>query len=123
MFSANLKAALFATLSAAAVVKAYNGTATLGFFPDIQNCFCGPFNGPYAVAIPTDIAAAEGKICCNSQIKFEYGGKTTTAVFSGFYDSNPGNDLQDCALSPLPFAALAGHPWDVYLEGVTWEFM
>lgn len=50
----------------------------------------------------------------------EHGGSTTTAIFSGIYDGGAGTE--NVALSPLPFAALAGFPEDTSVADVTWFF-
>ncbi|KAJ7065734.1 hypothetical protein C8F01DRAFT_1228962 [Mycena amicta] len=105
-------------VSAASLANAYNGTAALGFY-NVVNCACPPWNGPYAIAIPSSLIG--DKTCCNDQVSLSYLDQTTTAVFSGYYDAGEG--AQDVALSPLAFGALSGHPWETALENTVWEFL
>ncbi|KAJ7458551.1 hypothetical protein FB451DRAFT_1273420 [Mycena latifolia] len=109
---------LLAAVSAAVAVNAFSGTANLGFY-ETTNCPCPPWNGPFAVAIPSNTVG--DKVCCNDQITFTYLDQTTTAVFSGTYDAGAGTE--DVALSPAAFAALAGHPQDTSISPVTWSFL
>ncbi|KAJ7430947.1 hypothetical protein B0H11DRAFT_2133433 [Mycena galericulata] len=114
---------LLATIVAAVFVgtaKAtnYTGTAHLGFY-NTTVCTCPPWNGPYAVAIPSQLVGSA--VCCNDEITFSYEGETTTAVFSGIYVAGEGTE--DVALSPSAFAALAGWPQETSLSPVTWSFL
>ncbi|KAJ7189653.1 hypothetical protein GGX14DRAFT_484551 [Mycena pura] len=111
------KRSLLALALIVAVANAFNGTANLGFY-DVNNCFCPPFNGPFAIAIPSTLARSA--TCCNDQITLSYLGQTTTAVFSGFYDAG---EAEDIALSPNAFAALASFPWETALTPVSWSFL
>ncbi|KAF7366211.1 hypothetical protein MVEN_00498300 [Mycena venus] len=112
---------LIGTVNAQAVN--YTGTANLGFYQSTA-CGCPPFNGPYAVAIPSNLVG--DAVCCEDSVTFivaggpEHGGSTTTAIFSGIYDGGAGTE--NVALSPLPFAALAGFPEDTSVADVTWFF-
>ncbi|KAJ6484292.1 hypothetical protein DFH09DRAFT_1211446 [Mycena vulgaris] len=111
---------LLAAVSAAMVLgtaHAFNGTAHLGFY-GTTNCGCPPWNGPYAVAIPS--ALVGDAVCCNDAITITYLDKITTAVFSGIYDA--GADTQDVALSPTAFAALGGFPEETEHSPVSWSF-
>ncbi|KAJ7458539.1 hypothetical protein FB451DRAFT_1182727 [Mycena latifolia] len=109
---------LLAAVSAAVAVNAFTGTANLGFF-GTTSCECPAFNGPFAIAIPSNTVGT--KVCCNDQITLTFEGQTTTAVFSGTYDAGAGT--QNVALSPAAFAALAGSPEDTSLSPVTWSFL
>ncbi|KAJ7823725.1 hypothetical protein B0H14DRAFT_2689307 [Mycena olivaceomarginata] len=112
--------ALLSAVAAAIFVgtaTAFNGTATLGFY-DTANCGCPPWNGPYAVAIPRELAGTE--VCCNVGITLTYLDNTVDAVFSGYYDDATGTE--NIALSAAAFAALAGHPEETSLAPVAWSF-
>jgi hypothetical protein len=108
--------------------------ATLGFY-DTANCGFPPWNGPYAVAIPRELAGTE--VCCsvgitltckhsldptrsNNSIKITDLDNTVDAVFSGYYDDAIRTD--NIALSAAAFAALAGHPEETSLAPVAWSF-
>ncbi|KAJ6620163.1 hypothetical protein B0H10DRAFT_1946229 [Mycena sp. CBHHK59/15] len=107
------KKALLTAVSTATGIgtaHAFNGTATLGFY-QVVNCFCPPWNGPYAVAIPSTLVGSA--TCCNDQITLTYLDQTVSAVFSGIYVAGEGTE--DIALSPDVFGALAGHPWETAL--------
>ncbi|KAJ6616353.1 hypothetical protein B0H10DRAFT_1400212 [Mycena sp. CBHHK59/15] len=111
---------LLATISAAMLIgtaNAFNGTANLGFY-GTTNCGCPPWNGPYAVAVPSDLVGSA--VCCNDAVTLSYLGKSIPAVFSGIYDAGAGS--QNVALSPTAFAALAGFPEETSLSPVTWSF-
>ncbi|KAJ7698330.1 hypothetical protein B0H17DRAFT_1050790 [Mycena rosella] len=108
---------LLAAVSTAVAVNAFNGTANLGFY-DTSNCGCPPWNGPFAVAVPSNTVG--DAVCCDDSITISYLGQTTTAVFSGIYEAGAGTE--NVALSPSAFAALAGWPEDTSLSPVTWSF-
>ncbi|KAJ6474001.1 hypothetical protein C8R47DRAFT_1199562 [Mycena vitilis] len=111
-FLATISVALFVGTAAA-----FNGTANLGFY-GTTSCPCPPWNGPYAVAIPSALIGSE--VCCNVGISLTYLGQTVDAVFSGTYDEGEGTE--NIALSPAAFAALAGFPEETSLDGVAWSF-
>lgn len=108
--------------------------ANLGFF-GTTNCGCPPFNGPFAVAVPSALVGSA--VCCNDAVTLSctcvsphphaspltllpVEGETVTAIFSGIYDDGAGTE--NVALSPTAFAALAGFPEDTSLSPVTWSF-
>ncbi|KAJ7747114.1 hypothetical protein DFH07DRAFT_1037246 [Mycena maculata] len=119
MFSAK---ALLAAITVTVVIGSanavnYTGTANLGFY-GTTNCGCPPFNGPFAVAIPTQLVG--DAVCCDDSVTITYEGETTTAVFSAIYDT--GSGTENIALSALAFGALAGFPEDTSLSPATWFF-
>ncbi|KAF8129704.1 hypothetical protein K438DRAFT_1948478 [Mycena galopus ATCC 62051] len=120
MFSTKLVLSAVAAALLAGTANAYNGTAHLGFY-DASWEGCPPWNGPFAIAIPSALVGTEQ--ACNVEITLSFGppgeAQTTTAVFSGIYDAG---GPEDVALSPDAFAALAGWPYETSLEGVTWSF-
>ncbi|KAJ7096810.1 hypothetical protein C8R44DRAFT_889415 [Mycena epipterygia] len=97
--------------------NAFTGTANLGFY-GTTNCGCPPFNGPYAIAVPSALVGSA--VCCNDAVTLSFEGETVTAIFSGIYDDGAGTE--NVALSPTAFAALAGFPEDTSLSPVTWSF-
>ncbi|KAF7343631.1 hypothetical protein MSAN_01983800 [Mycena sanguinolenta] len=117
MFSTKPLLSVVAAALLAGTVNAYTGTAILGFY-NTTSCGCPAFNGPYAVAIPRELVGTQS--CCDVGITLSYGGETTDAVFSGYYEAGAGTE--NVALSPEAFAALAGFPDEVSLSPVTWSF-
>ncbi|KAJ7905861.1 hypothetical protein B0H13DRAFT_1881133 [Mycena leptocephala] len=118
MFSTKSLLAIVSTAMFIGTASAFTGTANLGF-SGTTVCACPPFNGPFAVAIPS--ADVGTKVCCNDQITITFNDKTTTAVFSGIYNAGAGTD--NIALSPDAFAALGGAPEDISHSPVTWSFL
>ncbi|KAJ7617608.1 hypothetical protein DFH06DRAFT_100557 [Mycena polygramma] len=112
---------LLAFVSAALLVgtaSALTGTAHLGLTDGVTLCACGPQNGPFGVAIPSDLVGTH--VCCNEQIAITGPSFNTTAVFTGTYDAGAGT--QDIALSASAFSALDKNPGDTTLAGVSWVF-
>ncbi|KAJ7775928.1 hypothetical protein DFH07DRAFT_798873 [Mycena maculata] len=119
MFFKSLLLAVVSAVVLVGTVKAanYTGIANLGFF-DTTNCGCPPWNGPYAIAIPSNLVG--DAVCCDATVTLSYSGETVDAVFSGTYSGGAGPE--DIALSPLAFGAIAGWPEETALFPVVWYF-
>ncbi|KAF8134087.1 hypothetical protein K438DRAFT_1883654 [Mycena galopus ATCC 62051] len=117
MFPSKPLLSVLATALLVGTANAFNGTGNLGFY-DTSSCSCPPWNGPFAVAIPRELAGAE--VCCNVGVTLSYLDQSIDAVFSGYYDAGTGTE--DVALSPAAFAALAGFPEKTSLAPFTWSF-
>ncbi|KAJ6483252.1 hypothetical protein C8R45DRAFT_1099531 [Mycena sanguinolenta] len=116
MFSSKPLLSVVAAALLVGTANAFTGTANLGFY-NATSCGCPPWNGPFAIAIPSALVGTQ--VCCNVGITLSYEGQTTDAVFSGYYDAG---GAEDVALSPEAFAALAGWPEETSLSPVTWSF-